>query len=121
MQRFNPFQPDEDALPPEKVRFLDVHVEPWPDGRRVRVHVRLTPFQQPPNLEMAIIDPQGREVSHVSIIENIDFQFVLTMHLRDPEPQPEYRLETALSYQDFEIIDRNICKFHVNFSTNDPS
>jgi hypothetical protein len=111
MQRFNPFQPDEDALPPEEVRFLDVHVEPWPDGRRVRVHVRLTPFQQPPNLEMVILDPQGREVSHISIIENIDFQFVLTMHLRDPEPQPEYRLEVELSYPDKGTITQNSCKF----------
>ena len=111
MQRFNPFQPDEDALPPEEVRFLDVHVEPWPDGRRVRVHVRLTPFQQPPNLEMVILDQQGREVSHISIIENIDFQFVLTMHLRDPEPQPEYRLEVELSYPDKGTITQNSCKF----------
>lgn len=121
MQRFNPFQPDEDALPPEEVRFLDVHVEPWPDGRRVRVHIRLTPFQQPPNLEMAIIDPQGREVSHVSIIENIDFQFVLTMHLRDSEPQPEYRLEVELSYHELGIIDRNVSNFNLNLSINDQS
>ncbi|NMB67775.1 MAG: hypothetical protein GYA20_03320 [Chloroflexi bacterium] len=111
MQRFNPFQPDEDALPPEEVRFLDVHVEPWPDGRRVRVHIRLTPFQQPPNLEMAIIDPQGREVSHVSIIENIDFQFVLTMHLRDSDPQPEYHLEVELSYPEKGTVAQNSCMF----------
>lgn len=116
MSRFNPFQQDENALPPEEVRFLDVHVEPWPDGRRVRVHVTLTPFQQPPNLEAMIFDPHGREVSHISIIENIDFQFVITMHLRDPEPQPEYRLEIELGYQDKGTITKSSCTFSLSIS-----
>lgn len=114
MSRFNPFQQDENALPPEEVRFLDLHVEPWPDdSRRVRVHVSLTPFQQPPNLELSIVDPQDREVSHVSIIENIDFKFVLTMHLRDREPQDEYRLEAILSYQDTGIVTQESCGFRI--------
>ncbi len=111
MSRFNPFQPDEDALAPEDVRFLDVHVEPWPDGRRVRVHITLTPFLQPPNLDVVITDPQGREASRISIIENIDYQFVFTMHLRDPQPQPEYLLETILSYPEKGTITQSSCKF----------
>lgn len=113
MPRFNPFQQDENALPPEEVRFLDVHVEPWPDGRRVRVHVSLTPFQQPPNLDATIYDPTDREVSHISIVENIDYQFVITMHLRDPEPQPEYRLEIELSYPEKGVITQNSCPFAI--------
>ncbi|HEX7973527.1 MAG TPA: hypothetical protein VF498_03890 [Anaerolineales bacterium] len=40
--------PPEDALPPDQVRFIDLHVELWPDGRRVRVHAEITPFQQRP-------------------------------------------------------------------------
>lgn len=113
MPRFNPFQTNEDALPPEEVRFLDVHVEPWPDGRRVRVHVTLTPFQQPHDLEAAIFDPQGREVSRISIIENIDDHFVVTMHLRDREPQAEYHLDVRLSYQGKGILPQSSCTFQI--------
>jgi hypothetical protein len=113
MPRFNPFQKDENALPPEQVRFLDVHVEPWPDGRRVRVHVSLTPFQQPPNLEMSIVDPSGSEISRIAIIENIDFKFVLTMHLRDTSPHEEYLLEAAVSYEELGIVARESCNFQV--------
>ncbi|GAP14394.1 hypothetical protein LARV_02163 [Longilinea arvoryzae] len=113
MSRFNPFQPNENALPPEQVRFVDVHVEPWPDGRRVRVHLTLTPFQQPPDLEVAILDGQGREVSHIAIIENIDDHFVVTMHLRDPETQSDYRLEARLSYQSKGTIAQTGCTFQI--------
>lgn len=111
MPRFNPSEQAEDALPPEQVRFLDLHAEPWPDGRRVRVHVTLTPFRQPPNLEASIFTLQGLEVSHVSIIENVDDRFVITMHLRDRDPQSEYRLEALVSYPEKGTVARDSCIF----------
>jgi hypothetical protein len=109
MSRFNPFQQNEDALPPEEVRILDLHAEPWQDGRRIRVHITLTPFQQPPNLEASIYDLQGNEVSHASIIENIDDKLVITMHLRDRESQAEYWLEVSLSFPEMGTVAKSSC------------
>ena len=35
--------PTDIPLPPEEVRIRELTAEPWPDGRRVRVYVELTP------------------------------------------------------------------------------
>ncbi len=96
MPRRNPFNPDPEALPPQQVRFLDLHVEPWPDGRRVRVHVTLTPFQQNPNLEAVISDADGHEVARASIIENADDRFVFTMHIRAASVGGAYNLAATI-------------------------
>ncbi len=47
------------GLPPAEVRFTELRIEPWPDGRRLRVHVSLTPFQNKPDLEAMILDEAG--------------------------------------------------------------
>lgn len=104
MARFNPFLQDENALPPEEVRIIDLHVEPWPDGKRVRVHLTLTPFQQPPDLELTLFNEQNHEVSHVTIVENIDYKLVLTMHLRVAEPQGKFTLKAIVNYQEFGTV-----------------
>jgi len=111
MARFNPFQQDENALPPEKVQILDLHVEPWPDGKRVRVHITLTPFQQPPDLELTIYNGQKQEVSHVTVVENIDDKLVLTMHLRVTDPQGDYVLEANVSYNEIGTVTQGDCGF----------
>jgi len=117
MARFSPFQQDENALPPEKVQILDLHVEPWPDGKRVRVHITLTPFQQPPDLELIIYNDQKQEVSHATVVENIDFRLVLTMHLRVSEPQGGYHLEAIVRYTDFGKVTQGDCVFQIPAET----
>jgi hypothetical protein len=104
------FPQDEDALPPAEVRFIDVHVEPWPDGRRVRVHVQLTPFQQRPNVQVLITDPAGEEVCSANIIETMDNRFVFTLHLRG-EPAESYNLEMQLLYDELGIVDQRRLTF----------
>jgi hypothetical protein len=101
---------DEEPLPPPDVRFLDVHVEPWPDGRRVRVHVQLTPFQTRPNLQAVVKDPAGDEVCSANIIETMDDRFVFTLHLRG-EPAESYNLEMTLFYDELGNIDRRDLSF----------
>ena len=73
---------DQEPLPAADVRFVDLHVEPWPDGRRVRVHVTLTPFQERPNLLITVFAPSGEEVCSANIIESMEDRFVFTLHLR---------------------------------------
>jgi hypothetical protein len=108
--RFHRINPPEDGVPPEQVRFLDVQVEPWPDGRRVRVLMMITPFLQPPNLEMVIID-EADEVSRTSIVENIDFELVFTMHIRSHEVGGSYRLTATLFYDEQGTVDERTVGF----------
>jgi len=110
-----PIRPPEGALPPEKVRFLDVKVEPWPDGRRVKVLMQLTPFLKPPNLEIRVENGQDEPVARVDIIETNTSKLVFTIHLRGQETGPfrQYALVSRLYYPDLESGDTNQLVFQV--------
>jgi hypothetical protein len=98
------------GLPPSEVKIKEVHVEPWPDSRRVRVHVELTPFSQRPNLEADITDEHSNTVASVSIIETMQYKLVFTMHLRTSE-EGHFRLKARISYPDLGIVDETSLDF----------
>jgi len=117
----NRFQQDPDARPPANVRFTELRVEPWPDGKRVRVHVSLTPFQQSPNLDAVISDAAGNEVAHSSIIEIADVRFVFTMHIRSQTASAQYSLVARLGYEDIGAVEERSITFEAEESGDDPS
>lgn len=108
----------ENDLPPEQVRFSDLHVEPWPDGRRVRIHVDITPFQMNPDLEVTITDPQGVEKAHTTIVETAENRVVFTMHLRE-EVKGSYQLLAVLSYPEIGEVDTRNLSFESYASPSD--
>ena len=87
-------------LPPKEVRIRDFYVQPYPDGKRVRVTLALTPFQKRPSGELLITDLLGNRVASANIIETIDPQMELTMHLRTPDPQGEFTARALIFYTD---------------------
>lgn len=93
---------DEIPLPPNEVRIRQLTAKPRPDGARIDVVFELTPFQRRPNLEVAITDAQGREVSALSIVEAIDHKMNFTMHLRHANTQGSYVLQLRVFYADVE-------------------
>ncbi|MFA5836630.1 MAG: hypothetical protein WC837_06715 [Bellilinea sp.] len=111
MPRFNPLHPPEDAVPPARVRFVDLHVEPWGDNSKVRVHFRLTPFTKPPNLIATLTDADGLEVASILIIENIDFDLVFTMHIRPVDAPGPFELSARIEYDDLGIVDTQSIHF----------
>ncbi len=108
-----------EGVPPGEVRLTELRIEPWPDGRRLRVHVSLTPFQQKPDLEVTILDEGGKEVSHVTIIENADQRFVITMHIRTQTISGKYNLIAKVSYQDLGTVDEKLLTFEPSEKTGD--
>ncbi len=108
-------------LPPEQVRFTELRVEPWPDGRRIRVHVDITPFQQNPNLEASITAGDGGEAAHAMIVETAEHRIVFTMHLRG-EIQNPYSLAATLSYPEIGTVDSQAVAFTVEpaFTEDEP-
>jgi hypothetical protein len=101
----------EDAAPPAEIRFQDVHVEPWPDGRRVRVHITITPFQKPPSIRASIMKVD-EELARTHIIETIQHHIVFTMHIRgDVADQQPLNLNAVLYYNELGDVDQQIVSF----------
>jgi len=93
---------DDVPLPPEEVRIRELRADPWPDGRRVRINLEVTPFQKRPNGEISIRDDQGEEVASISIIETGDPKMEFTIHLRSPRLGAEYTVSSKVYYAEAE-------------------
>jgi hypothetical protein len=92
--------PSEVPLPPNEVRIRALNVEPWPDGKRLRVYLEVDPFQKRPNADLTLLDQDGRELSSVSIIESMTRKMELVMHLRGATPG-SCTLQALLYYASF--------------------
>ncbi|MEZ0397286.1 MAG: hypothetical protein ABWK53_12765 [Anaerolineales bacterium] len=74
--------PNLERFPPESVHILDLRAEPYPDGRRVRVAIELTPFLQRPNLELELTNAEGAPCGSATLVEPMGWKLELTMHIR---------------------------------------
>ena len=99
--------PNVERLPPAKTRLLDLRAEPDPDGKRLRVALALTPFQQRPYIELSLTDSTGDEVASASIVEPVGWKLELTLHIRKTgSTAGNYILTASLSYPDLGEVDR---------------
>jgi hypothetical protein len=113
-----PNQPIEFALEDEPPRFLRAQALPYPDLQRVWTRVQLTPFAGHPELEMAIIDPDGQPAA-VMIMVDVQFTYVsLTLHLKQPRPGEGYQLAVRLT-RDHTLLDQRIVPFDLVFVERD--
>jgi hypothetical protein len=90
--------PADIPLPPDEVRLRSLSAQLYPDRRRVRVSIAITPFLKPPSLELNLTDAGGGLLAHTDIIETMTPQLELTLHLRGTEWQTPLRLEAELFY-----------------------
>jgi hypothetical protein len=106
--------PDVERHPPESIRLLELHAEPYPDGHRIRLGLELTPFLKRPNIELTLRDPLGQECGNATIVEPMGWKQELTLHIRNPQPAPgSYTLSASLSYPDLGEIDQRQVAFDV--------
>ncbi len=103
----------EDRLPPEETRIRELLVEPYPDGRRIKLTIELTPFQERPNMDIEVEDPQGARAASASVIECMDFRMSLTMHLRGEVPAGRYTARADLSFEDHGQVDQKEVVFEL--------
>lgn len=85
-------------LPPEEVRIVRFEATPWPDGRRVRINLDITPFQKRPSGELIIYDEVGEEVASTTIVETITPHMEFTMHLKGKETPGVYTASATIYY-----------------------
>ena len=94
--------PSDIPLPPDEVRIRELRAEPYPDGRRVRILLEITPFQKRPNCEIQVADMDGIVVASLSIIESIDAKMDFTVHLKTDDPTGEFSVSSELYYYEDE-------------------
>jgi hypothetical protein len=92
--------PSDLPRPPEEVRIRSLDIDPYPDGRRLCVLLELTPFMEPPDLSLRVLDSEGGEVADLSIIGAHQNTLSLTVHLRGPISDGAFTFEAAILYED---------------------
>ncbi len=89
-----------DARPPHEVRITSISARPYGDGRRILLHLQLTPFEERPSIHVEATAPSGRVAGSLSIIESDSPEMELTLHLHgEVEPGPHH-IQAFLQYGD---------------------
>ena len=99
----DPLQPPRQ---PEDVRINRLGIFVYEDGRRVAVGFDLTPFRRRPSVEVVIRNERGEPAGNLSIIEALQPNFTLTVHLRDRQPTEWYTARAVVYYNVMSDEDR---------------
>lgn len=87
--------------PREKIKIESLEVRPYPDGWRIKLIIRVTPFQERPSLEIAVETVQGRRAAELSVIETMHRHMEFTIHIRGvASPAGQYLVKADLYYDD---------------------
>ena len=99
----------------EEVRFNELGLYVYEDGRRVAIGFNLTPFLERPSILVRVTNANDEEAASLSVIEAMEPNFNLTVHLRDGGSLNPYRLEAFVYYisedGDRQISDRQVKVF----------
>ncbi len=105
----------------EPVHIRRARLYPFPDLKRLWLRVDLSPFAQPPNLEVIIRDPEGREATSMYMVEWREPRVSLTLHLRvPPQEGGRYVAELILTETGEKVLDRKEVSFELTFVEPDP-
>ena len=86
--------------PRHKVKIEQLDATPYRDRFRVKVNLKLTPFQERPNLLITARRADGKLVSDLDVIATMHFDNEFTMHIRGlDEPSGDYTLRAELYYE----------------------
>lgn len=86
--------------PRHKIKIESMTASPYADRFRVKVGLRITPFQERPNLVVVAKRSDGRQVSDLDIIATMHYENEYTMHIRGlDDPQGSYTLTAELYYE----------------------
>ncbi len=106
-------------LPPEEVRILELEAIPYPDAKRVRINLSMTPYQTRPHLDLVILDPSGAEAATASIIEPMAWKQEFTVHLRPERQSGKYKLLVRLFYPPLDEEDPKLFRLDIPVESTD--
>lgn len=103
------------AKSPKDVRLNELGLHVYEDGRRVAIGFNLTPFLERPSLLVRVTNANGDEAASLNVIEAMEPNFNLTMHLRDGDNIDPYQVEAFVYYVsesgERQISDRQVRTF----------
>ena len=86
--------------PRHKIKIEQLTVSPYADRFRVKVNLRLTPFQERPNLLITAQHSGGAQVCDLDVIATMHYDNEFTLHIRGlDEPEGRYALAVELYYE----------------------
>ncbi|MCP4142857.1 MAG: hypothetical protein GY755_21655 [Chloroflexi bacterium] len=106
-------------VPPAEVRILELSAAPYPDGKRVRINLEMTPFLERPHLDMVILDPSDAEAATASIIEPMSWKQEFTVHLRTEWQPGNYKVIMRLFYPPRDKEDPKLFRLDVPVESTD--
>jgi len=98
-------EPDDIPRPPDEVEILSFNAQPYEDGKRVLISITFTPFQENPSADVLVFDQDNNQIAKANIIETIDPETEITIHLRQQKPQGQYRVTIQAYYLQHELPD----------------
>lgn len=82
----------------EAVRFNQLGIYVHEGSRRIAVGFDITPFIERPSIEVNVKNILGAPAGNLTVVETLDSNFSLTLHLRDREPTDVYEVSATLYY-----------------------
>lgn len=113
--------PAEIPRPPEEVQIRSIEIDPYADGRRIRVLMELTPFLEPPDLTLRVLNQKGEEIANLSIIAVHQPSLSVTVHLRGPEIEGCFTMEAVILYEELGQVSRFERAIELPLEDNDAS
>jgi hypothetical protein len=95
---FNLTPVNPNGRPRDEVRITSICALPYGDGRRIHLHVVLTPFQERPTLHVQVFGPSGRVAGSLSVIESDAHDIELTVHVRGEIEPGLHRVQAVLQF-----------------------
>ena len=90
--------PSEAPKSREDVKLNQIGLYLHEDRRRVSVGFDITPFIERPCIEVTAVNERGEKAGSLHVIDSLDANFSLVMHLRDKEPTDTYEIKAVLYY-----------------------
>jgi len=91
---------DQAPQPKDNVKIEELETVVYPDRFRIFIHIRLTLFEERPNMLLTARTSEGKIVTELSIIETMHHDMEFTMHLRGlTDPAGIYTLTADLYYE----------------------
>ncbi|MCA9925044.1 MAG: hypothetical protein KC419_24135 [Anaerolineales bacterium] len=95
----------------EDVRLRALGLYLHEDRKRVSVGFDLTPFIERPCIEVTAVNDRGERAGSLHVIDTLDANFSLVMHLRDKAPTELYQIQAVIYYATPETERMNVHTF----------
>jgi hypothetical protein len=111
------FDPEDQPRSREDVRIKQIGIFVHEGGRQVTFGLELTPFLERPCIDVEMVNGKGEPAGMLSVIEQMDRNFSLILHMRDQEAHDPYTLLAVIYYTTPETEPVMVDKQAVVFNT----